>query len=217
MRFGIAIALVALLGCATSARAQISPSPAGPAPLVLEPIHNPFVVAPDYKVTNLDGEVGQLAGVYVGRLIADAVLVGGAAYWLTDGADGARLTYGGVLVGWSSSPQRWLRFGARGLVGAGTARLGTDVAGEPVPGGGGQTFARFGSRSSNGVERTPATLRVLVQDDFFVFEPQANIVTSVTDHIAVDWSAGYRVVGFTDALEDRLDGATGSVAVQVRW
>ncbi len=217
MRSPIAVTVVVLLVGATSARAQTSPAPAGQAPLVLERIHNPFVVAPDYKVTDLDGQLGQLAGAYAGRLLADQVLVGGAAYWLADGHDGTRLTYGGVLVGWSSSPQRWLRFGARGLVGVGTARLETNFAGPLVPGAPPQTFARFGSRGVPGVQNAPRTIRVLVQDDFFVFEPQANLLTSVTDHIALDWCAGYRVVGFTDALEERLDGATGSVALQLRW
>ncbi len=58
---------------------------------------------------------------------------------------------------------------------------------------------------------------VRVREDFFVFEPQISAVTKVTNHIAVDVAAGYRVIGMADALGDRLDGATGSLGLQFGW
>ena len=51
-------------------------------PLVLERLHNPIVVAPDYKITDIDGETGQLAGAYAGKLLGDILFVGGGFYWL---------------------------------------------------------------------------------------------------------------------------------------
>ena len=52
--------------CAAAAQAQ---TPGGPSsgPLVLERIESHFVVAPEYKFTDIDGRTGQLAGVSAGR------------------------------------------------------------------------------------------------------------------------------------------------------
>lgn len=93
------------------------------APLVVERIHNGIVVAPDFKVTDVGDETGQLAGVYAGSLVDDKVLVGGAVYWLANGSDTFKLTYGGLLVGWATPAARRIRFGVRGLAGVGTATL----------------------------------------------------------------------------------------------
>jgi hypothetical protein len=50
-----------------------------------------------------------------------------------------------------------------------------------------------------------------------VFEPQGIGRLSVTDHILINVRAGYRAVALTDALRDRVDGATGSIAVEFDW
>jgi hypothetical protein len=47
---------------AAVAAAQERTPPAAPGGLVLERIHNDFVVAPDFKVTDVDGRTGTLAG-----------------------------------------------------------------------------------------------------------------------------------------------------------
>ena len=49
----------------------------------------PFVVAADYKVTDVDGVVSHMAGARAGRLLDDAFFVGGAVYWLPDGRNRA--------------------------------------------------------------------------------------------------------------------------------
>src|SRR5439155_465877 len=105
---------------------QNAPAPSS-GPLVVERIHNGFVVAPDYKVTALDDRTAQLAGAYAGRTIDDRLLVGGAAYWLVNGPDRSKLTYGGLLIGWSMRNTGRIRFGARGLAGIGTATLMTEI------------------------------------------------------------------------------------------
>ncbi|MBI3050504.1 MAG: hypothetical protein HYY76_19590 [Acidobacteria bacterium] len=51
----------------------------------VERVHTPFVIAPDYKVTDFDDSLGQLAGAYVGRIIDDVLFTGGAGYWLVNG------------------------------------------------------------------------------------------------------------------------------------
>ena len=116
-------AAILFLLCPGVALAQTSPAQG---PLVIERVHNPFVVAPDYKVTDLDGEFGQLAGVYAGRSIEDTLFIGGAGYWLVNGSGGDKLAYGGLLAGWSMPVGSRIRFGARSLVGLGRATLGTD-------------------------------------------------------------------------------------------
>lgn len=58
---------------------------------------------------------------------------------------------------------------------------------------------------------------MLATDDFFVFEPQLNALVSLVPHVAINLAGGYRLAGFTDALDDRLDGATANVALQLQW
>ena len=175
-------------------------------PLVLERLHNPFVVTPDYKITDIDGDTGQLAGAYAGKLLGDILFVGGGFYWLVDGDHGEEMRYGGLVLGWSMPAGRAVRFGARGLVGFGTATLGVDgqLIGEPR-----------GRLSPRGVPGQ--TVRFLAHDDFFVFEPQLNATVQVIPHVGVEVGGGYRLSGATNALEDRLNGISGSVGVQLAW
>jgi hypothetical protein len=201
-------AVVLALTCTSAAFAQDAPAAAtSPGPLVIERIHDGIVVAPDYKVTELDGDVAQLAGAYVGRVIDDTLLIGGAGYWLADGARGSDLKYGGVMIGWTTAPGR-IRFGARGLVGGGSGTLPVTL--------GSRIAARFGGRTPPlvSIASVPA---FRVREEFFVFEPQASAVAKVASHIAVDVAAGYRLVGMADGFGHRLDGVTGSLGLQFGW
>ena len=207
-RLPLAVAIALVIGPAV-ALAQSAPTPPAQPPLVLERIHSNFVVAPDYKVTELDGEVAHLGGGYAGWLTEDTLFLGGAAYSVVNGSDDFRLTYGGVVAGWTLFPERRIQFGARGLVGLGRATLGTDVE-----------FARFGrgrrgTRDDRRADPVPQTIRLRTEDDFFVFEPQLTVITKVTRHIAINMCAGYRATTYGDRLDDRVNGATGSVAVQL--
>jgi hypothetical protein len=175
-------------------------------PLILERIQNPFVAAPDFKIADVDGDTGQLAGAYVGRLLDDTLFIGGGYYWLVNGDRGEEMRYGGLLLGWSMPAGRMIRFGGRGLIGFGTAALETDIALR------GNVPSRDRNRSLPG-----PTVRFLAHDDFFVFEPQLNATVLVIPHVGVEVGGGYRVSGATDALEDRLNGASGSIAVQLTW
>jgi len=174
-------------------------------PLVLERIESPFVVAPDYKITDLDGSTGQLAGAYGGRLFDKTLFVGGGYYWLVDGSGGEEMRYGGLILGWSIPAGGAVRLSARGLVGFGTATLETGVL-TAVP----RPHDRFTTLPGQ-------SARVLLRDDFFVFEPQLNAALRVVPHVGVELGGGYRIHGATDALEDRLNGVSGNVAVQLTW
>jgi hypothetical protein len=217
------VALTVLLG-ASAAFAQDAapaapsrPTDQGQGPLVLEPVHTPFVAAPEYKVTQIDGDTRQLVGAHAGWLLDDRLLVGGAGYWLADGSHDVKLAYGGLLVGWTMAPEHRVRFGGRGLVGGGTATLASDVA-VFTRGGDGRIdprVVRFGGGPQ--MAPVPTTIRVRGRDEFFVLEPQANATTRITDHIGVDLSVGYRWTAFADFLRDRVDGVTGSLALQFGW
>ena len=213
--------VVMLLLAPATAVAQTIPAAR---PFVIEEVHNPFVVAPDYKVTDLDDEFGQLAGFYAGKSVEDRLFIGGAGYWLVNGSGGDGLWYAGALTGWSMPAGSRIRFGARGLVGFGSATLGSDVAvtrgfdgGRGFDGRGGDLrgVTRFGVDGRGGTQ--VSTVRVRARDDFFVFEPQAEVLTRITGHIGLNWAAGYRLTALTDALDDRVNGATGSVALQLEW
>ncbi|NOT25677.1 MAG: hypothetical protein HOP16_06190 [Acidobacteria bacterium] len=188
------------------ASAQSTPAPQQ---LVVERIHTPFVIAPDYKVTELNGDRERLAGGYAGRLFDDKLFIGGAGYWLLNAGRGEELAYGGVLLGWSTPQLGGMRVGVRSLIGGGSGRLARDV-----------TFlreVRDPRRPALAGGGTPTTARVLVRDDFFVFEPQVNVTVSPFEHVGVNLAGGYRLTGLTDALDGHLNGATGSVGLQFQW
>jgi hypothetical protein len=199
-------------------------------PLVVERVHNPFVVAPDYKVTDLDGEFGQLAGFYAGKSFDDRVFLGGAGYWLANGSGGDELAYGGFLAGWAMPVGNRIRFGAKSLIGFGHATLGSSIDelrrldgargftdGRGIGGRAGdiRSVTRFGAGGRSGGQ--PSVIRIRAADDFFVFEPQANVLTRLTDHIGLHWAGGYRLTAWTDILDDRVNGPIGSVALQLEW
>jgi hypothetical protein len=222
--FVLFVLLVPSIAFAQNAQTSGTQGPSTAGPLVIERVHNPFIVAPDYKVTDLDGELGHLAGGYVGRAIEDTLFVGGGGYWLANGSRGDELAYAGAIVGWSMPAGSRIRFGARGLVGGGRATLGTDIDRRTLDVRGGgldpRGRVRFGE-GPRGVTTAatgqPTTLRVRARDDFFVFEPQADLLTRLTRHIALNWAAGYRLTAATDVLDDRINGVTGSVAMQFQW
>src|SRR5580765_5391970 len=169
--FGVALLV------ASTAHAQ-NPPAAAPAngPLVLERIHDGWLLAPDFKVTDVDNRTGELAGAYGGRVIDNTLLIGGAGYWLANDARDFKLAYGGVIVGWQSREFGRIRFGGRGLAGGGTATLGFDLTQAQVG------DIRFGVTDPRRVlpqapTRAPLPqlqtrpARLIARDDLAVFEP----------------------------------------------
>jgi hypothetical protein len=193
--------------------AQDRPPIVAPGSLVVERIHNTFVVTPDFKITEVDGRTGRLAGVSAGWLQEDTLFVGGAGYWLTNRSDDLELAYGGVTVGWTMPPERRLQVGARALVGLGTATLGTDF--DLGMRGGARTF-RDGRHTTATSVTSIRTIRVPVREDFLVFEPQVTVGAWLTHRVGVILGAGYRVAGLVDVLDERLNGASGSISLQLK-
>lgn len=227
------IAFLITLLAAPAAFAQNAPAPTT-GPLVLEQIHDGWVVAPDVKVTSVDNRTGELAGAYGGRVFDGTLLIGGAGYWLANDRRDFNLAYGGVVVGWQSPEVGRIRFGARGLVGGGSATLGVTVqARVPVPQPfGGPGDIRFGATDPRTTATTPVpnaptprvppttavqSVRFLGRDDFFVVEPTASVAIRVTRGIGVSCGIGYRQTMQTDILGHRLNGPSANLAIQFGW
>jgi hypothetical protein len=217
------------LAFTAAASAQDAPGPpATPQPLTLERVQDGVALVPEYKLTELDGDFGQLVGAHVGQVVDGMLFIGAAGYWLANESRDFKLAYGGLLVGWSTPAEHRVRFGARGLIGGGSGTLGTtltDTVAVRFQDGRGGSLARFGggsrSRTLGPISQPGApvtrTIRYIARDEFFLVEPQIEASTRVTEHIGVGVSAGYRWTQFNEVLGDRLDGVTGSLEVQLGW
>ena len=173
----------------------------------LEKIHSGFVVAPDFKFSEMDGESANLLGGYAGWLTDRKLFIGAGAYWLTNGSAGSELSYGGALVEWFPRRSEKFNLSFRGLVGAGTGTLGVDIGDFPeAPEG------RFGGRHGRFPHRFAST--ILVHEGFFVAEPQANASFTFTNWLRLGAGAGYRLIGGASGLESRFRGPTASVSLQ---
>jgi hypothetical protein len=204
------VGVLVLLGAAGAAAAPQDPRSAGRAsqaasaqqgPLVLQPVDSGLVVTPEVKFTPVNGSTGTMVGGYAGWLLEDTFLLAGAAYWLTDGADGASMSYGGLLVGWTVPVTPMLRLGGRGLFGWGYSEL-------PV------LYPYQGYAYKHGPPHGPSSQWVWVGDSFFVFEPQATAAIRLTKTVSFDIAGGYRLVADAGGLDRELRGGFGSIGIR---
>jgi hypothetical protein len=216
--------LIALVFCALAPAAFAQPAanndpppqpPQTQGPMRVERVHNGFVIAPDFKVAQIDHTTGALAGAYAGWLFDNHFLVGAAGYGLTHHRDSINeMGYGGALIGWQTQAHDWLGFDIKGLIGGGRATMTTSFD---------DLFSPFGrdqhpiptSMRDHIDDHFPPNGRFRFREDFFIFEPQADVVLNLTNHIGLSVGAGYRVVGEADGVQSRLRGATGSVALRI--
>jgi hypothetical protein len=213
--------LIAALLCLAPVTAAADDGPIGSdqgtGPMVVQRLHNTFVVAPDFKISRLDGHDARIGGAYGGLLLDEQWLIGAGGYWLTNGSGDRRLGYGGAIVGWMPGGDRPITFSARALLGWGEARLTDTVSfvglqdnfpfrdfdsfqvftpGRPTP--------SFG----------PRNVQVRFNQQFFVAEPQVDAVFRMASWLRLDAGAGYRAVSAANRNENRLRGATGSISLQ---
>src|SRR5947208_14935682 len=64
-------------------------------PMIVERVHNGFAIAPDFKVTKVDGAMGRLAGAYGGCRFDNTPLIGGAGLGLRNSAREPARAYDG--------------------------------------------------------------------------------------------------------------------------
>ena len=70
----------------------------------IERMENGFVIAPDFKFTDIDNAFGSLAGLYGGWVMDHRLLIGGGAYWLTNGSADLEMAYGAPSRSGSRTP-----------------------------------------------------------------------------------------------------------------
>ena len=202
----------ALIGCLlplgaaaqTSDSAALDPAAAqaSQGPMTVERIHNGFLVAPDFKITQFDHRTSGLAGGYAGVVFADAVFIGGGGYGMVTNTRGRSLGYGGLIMQWFGRTSEPFGYSARMLVGGGTADSTENV---------------------QVVDRGRITTQSLrVRQNFVVFEPEVNALVRINRHVRVTAGVGYRFTGsgrhdqgFNYPGRLNPSGAVGSVGVQI--
>lgn len=209
----LVLASLLLGGLSAKAFAQQAP-PSTPDRLVVEEIQKGWLFAPDARVTDLGGKAGALAGGYIGHITDRAWAVGAGAYFLTNRDDDFKLAYGGPVFEWLVRADRTIGFGVRAIVGIGTATLPRAIGDFVDP----RVLASSGSGrrgSRDSLRILDPTATVAINDDFFVAEPQVNMMWNLSAGQRLVFGVGYRKVGNAPLLGDELNGVSGSVAFQI--
>ena len=182
--------------------AAAAQTPSSQGPMVVEEVHNGFLIAPDFKYTEVDKRSSSLAGGYAGLVFDEHFFVGGGAYVLANNTRGRELAYGGLVLQWLGGGSDTFGFSAKTLLGGGRAE-------------------------SSGTVQVLDRGRVISQpfrsnQAFLVAEPELDALIRITRHLRLAVGAGYRFTGaarsrdfFDIPSRGRLDGAVGSVALQI--
>jgi hypothetical protein len=195
-----------LLGAAAFAQ-DAPPRPASSqGPMTVERIRNGFAIAPDVKVTDISSRTGVLMGGYGGWMVDNTLLLGAGGYGLVNDARVHGMGYGGFVAEWLQRTDRPIGYSVRGLLGFGSASLDRTVMQYPP-----RPFFRD---EIIGPPGTPVPVTVRTRNDFFVAEPQANLLINLSNRLRVGIGAGYRFVSAEHGVSNRLSGATGSIMVQ---
>ena len=188
--------------------------------LVQSELESDILVAPDFKMTDLDGDLTGLAGLYGGWLINQKLLIGGGGYFQTNGDRVSDMKYGGAVLEYFVNPSRLVNLSFRGLVGGGTATLNRSPFGRfPEP----ERLANLDFFRTDLGRRVRGRLdgidlqRGDIDETFFVAEPEINATLNVTEKFRLGFGGGYRFIGAADGFENRLDGFTANVAAQFRF
>jgi hypothetical protein len=203
---------------AAPAVAQQTPPPPPAQPMKIETLQSGPVIAPDTRFTQVNDRTATLVGAYGGYLTEQTFLIGAGGYWLANGSHDFEMAYGGAVVGWTFNGTRAFSYGTRVLVGGGNATLSTTY-GEllDLPAGtvvATRDVARFGShRGNSSPPGITSSTRVVVNDDFFITEPQANVLWRLTDWMRLDLGVSYRLTAGSE-FDKQLRGLGGSVAIR---
>ena len=222
------LALAAVVMGPRAARAQdhddkTASTTQGSEHLTLEPVQEGFVIAPDVRFGHVNGRDAYFMGAYGGWMFDKSILVGGGGYWLTNRDHDYEMQYGGAVVEWLSHATQRIGFGTRALIGGGTATLTRpygEVFGPPPPNGvwpGDDSHFGHGHGPRPMPGRIPiaSTTPVVVWGDYFIFEPQANLLIAITPWLRVNAGVGYRAIAGAGELNDHLRGASGTLALQI--
>jgi len=207
LTIGLALCLLPIAASAQTGGAALDLTAAdqqSQGPMIVERVHNGFLVAPDFKFTEIDHHSSGLAGGYAGFVFDEHVFVGGGAYVLASERRGRELAYGGLLLQWLGGGDGPFGFSVKTLLGGGSAEVPRTVQ-----------FVDRGRLISE-----PFRSR----QDFFVAEPELDALVRITSHVRLAVGAGYRFTGSAHGRNDdafdgpgraRLDGAVGSISLQI--
>ena len=92
-----------------------------PETLIKGHIDNGFVFSFDDKLSTIDGNFANFAGIHTGWLINHRFLIALAGYGTTDASRGLDMGYGGVLVEYFFDRNKLFNYSVRGLIGGGGA------------------------------------------------------------------------------------------------
>jgi hypothetical protein len=198
-----AAAFLSVLLLPRGAAAQVSSGP-----MTVKPIENSAFIAPDFKVTDFNGKASGLAGAYGGYLVQNAFLIGAGGYWLTDAAHERDMWYFGLVTGVYLNRDRPVGFGFKALIGGGEATIA-------------QQYTYLQPR--RGGPGVPVTVTDGYHTSMFVFEPEADVVVHLHEHLKLTGGVGYRLTGdpyyghygYYDHGNSHINGVTGSVALQI--
>jgi len=101
---------------------------AQPSSMQVTPLKIGWLLAPDVRLSRVDHKDAVLVGGYGGWVTEGALLVGGGGYWLANGSDDREMAYGGLVREWLARTDSRIGFGARTLLGGGTATIGFSYA-----------------------------------------------------------------------------------------
>jgi hypothetical protein len=186
-------------------------------PMIVERVKSGFLVAPDFKVTEVDHKTSELAGAYAGWVTDNTLLVGAGGYWLANRSKDREMAYGGLVVGWLARTDHRLGFGAKALVGGGQATLSNTIIGigEDSDDRDGQFGRGPSSPREHPVLQQTGTTRARFHDGFFIVDPEATLLVNLTHRLRLTGGVGYRLISGARGTDDRLRGITGSLALQI--
>lgn len=135
---------------------------------------------------------------------------------LTNQDDDFKLWYGGPVLEWIVGADRKIGFGVRTLVGAGSGTLARPLSDfinvrAPIN----PRDTRRGVDPRITTRAVDPTATIAVQDDFYVAEPQLNVMWNLNRGQRIVFGVGYRAIGSAPHLGDDLSGVSGSVSFQL--
>ena len=219
IRACIASLMLSLLPIAATAQTTAggAAASASQGPMIVERVHSGFLVAPDFKITEVDKKTSELAGGYAGWLTDDRIFIGGGGYWLANQSRDREMAYGGLIVQWLARTNERFGFSAKGLVGGGRATLSSSVSDilrmserDRV------SLGRMDQNDRDDLNRSRLTdSRIRFREDFFVAEPEVGLLVRLTKRLRLTGGAGYRFTAGEGRDDNRLHGAVGSVGLQI--
>lgn len=229
-----------LMGSLSGAMAQ---DPSTTHTLTSGNVESGFLVAPDFKFTDVNGDFATLAGAYGGWVVDKKFLIGGGVYTLANGSGADAMTYGGGVLEYFLNQGSLVNVSVRSLVGGGNATLGPSFPGFDL---GGIDFGGFGRPGNPG--RFPSNLANLGGFDlddlarrfggrfdlddldfdflngdfgrstsFFIAEPEINVILNISERFRFSAGGSYRFIGGAGRLNNRLDGFAASVALKMSF